>query len=140
MKYNIVEKTDKRFKISRHIHSVFFEYFGTVIYDGIWVGKDSPIKNVDGIRKDVIDGLKEIGVGAMRWPGGCCADHYHFKNGIGKERFNRIHPIHDKANPVWRHDFGTDEFLRFCDLVGADPILTVNTATGTPEEFVDWFG
>ncbi len=139
MKYNIVEKANKNYKISKRIHSVFFEYFGTVIYDGIWVGKDSTIPNIDGIRKDVVDGLKEIGVGAMRWPGGCCADHYHFKNGIGKERFNRIHPIYDKANPVWRNDFGTDEFLRFCELVGADPILTVNTATGTPEEFVDWF-
>lgn len=139
MKYNIIEKIDEKYRVSKHIHSVFFEYFGKVIYNGIWVGKDSEIPNIDGIRKDVVEGCKELGVGAMRWPGGCCADHYHWKNGVGKVRYNRMHPIADPANPVWRNDFGTDEFLHFCELVGADPILTVNTATGSPEEFLDWF-
>lgn len=139
MKYKIIEKPKQEFRISPKIHSVFFEYFGRVIYDGIWVGRDSKIPNIDGIRKDVIDGCREIGVGAMRWPGGCCADHYHWKNGVGKERYDRLHPMSDPANPVWRHDFGTDEFLHFCELVGAEPIITVNTATGTPEEFLDWF-
>ena len=139
MNYKIIVSPQKDKLVSKHLHSVFFEYFGKVIYDGIWVGKDSKIPNVDGIRKDVIDGCKEIGVGAMRWPGGCCADHYHWKNGVGKERYSRMHPIADPANPVWRNDFGTDEFLRFCELVQADPILTVNTATGSPEEFLDWF-
>ena len=139
MEYKIYSKKKDGYKVSKYIHSVFFEYFGNVIYDGIWVGKDSSIPNIDGIRKDVIDGCKEMGVGAMRWPGGCCADHYHWKNGIGKDRPARYHPIADPANPVWRHDFGTDEFLRFCELTGADPILTVNTATGSPEEFLDWY-
>lgn len=139
MKYKIIEKPKKEFQISSKLHSVFFEYFGRVIYDGIWVGKDSSIPNIDGIRRDVIEGCRELGVGAMRWPGGCCADHYHWKNGVGKKRFDRLHPCADPANPVWRHDFGTDEFLRFCELVGAEPVLTVNTATGTPEEFLDWF-
>ncbi len=138
MQYKIKGKKEN-FRVSKYIHSVFFEYFGKVIYDGIWVGKESSIPNTDGIRNDVIEGCREIGVGAMRWPGGCCADHYHWKNGIGKERFPSIHPISDPANPVWRNDFGTDEFLRFCELVGADPIITVNTATGTPEEFADWY-
>ena len=139
MKYCIIPMPKKDYRISPKLHSVFFEYFGKVIYDGIYVGKDSPIPNIDGIRKDVIDGCIEMGVGAMRWPGGCCADHYHWKNGIGSDRPPRIHPIHDPANPVWRMDFGTDEFLRFCELTGAEPIITVNTATGTPEEFLDWF-
>jgi len=137
--YKIITIPKKGFYISPRLHSVFFEYFGKVIYDGIFVGKDSDIPNIDGIRKDVIDGCIEMGVGAMRWPGGCCADHYHWKEGIGKERTPRIHPLHDPANPVWRMDFGTDEFLRFCELTGAEPIITVNTATGTPEEFLDWF-
>lgn len=139
MNYSIITIPKEDYHISRKIHSVFFEYFGKVIYDGIFVGKDSHIENVDGIRKDVIDGCIELGIGAMRWPGGCCADHYHWKNGIGQDRPSRIHPIHDPANPVWRHDFGTDEFLRFCELTGAEPVITINTATGTPEEFVDWF-
>ena len=139
MNYKIIPEKIKTHQISKYIHSVFFEYFGNVIYDGIWVGKDSPIPNIDGLRKDVIDGCRELGIGAMRWPGGCCADHYHWKNGIGKERPLRYHPIADPANPLWRHDFGTDEFMRFCELTGADPVLTVNTATGTPEEFLDWY-
>ena len=139
MKFTIIPVPQGTHRLSRHLHSVFFEYFGHVIYDGIWVGRDSAIPNLDGIRLAVIEGCRELGIGAMRWPGGCCADHYHWKNGIGPSRPPRLHPMPDPANPVWRHDFGTDEFLRFCELVGADPILTVNTATGTPEEFLDWF-
>ena len=139
MKIKIVATKKENSIISRHIHSVFFEYFGHVIYDGIWVGRESSIPNIDGLRKDVVEGCRELGIGAMRWPGGCCADHYHWKNGIGKERPARLHPIADPANPVWRHDFGTDEFLHFCELTGADPVLTVNTATGSPEEFLDWY-
>ncbi|MBP5638493.1 MAG: hypothetical protein J6X55_03380 [Victivallales bacterium] len=139
MKLHLISAPDKAHSISNYIHSVFFEYFGHVIYDGIWVGRDSTIPNIDGIRKDVIDGCHELGIGAMRWPGGCCADHYHWKNGIGAERQPRLHPIADPANPIWRMDFGTDEFLHFCELVGAEPVLTVNTATGSPEEFLDWY-
>lgn len=139
MNYNIMLTPKEGYHISSKLHSVFFEYFGKVIYDGIFVGEGSDIPNTAGIRQDVIDGCRELGVGAMRWPGGCCADHYHWKNGVGKDRSPRIHPMHDPANPIWRHEFGTDEFLRFCELTGAEPIITVNTATGTPEEFVDWF-
>ena len=139
MQYKIIPKRQEQYYVSKYIHSVFFEYFGHVIYDGIWVGKDRTIPNIDGIRKDVIDGCRELELGAMRWPGGCCADHYHWKDGIGKDRPARIHPMPDPANPVWRHDFGTDEFMRFCELTGTDPILTVNTATGSPEEFLDWY-
>ncbi len=139
MKYIINPKKKNNYLVSKKIHSVFFEFFGRVIYDGIWVGRDSEIPNTDGIRNDVIDGCKEIGIGSMRWPGGCCADHYHWKNGVGKIRENRTHPIPDPANPVWRNDFGTDEFLRFCELTNSEPVLTVNTATGSPEEFLDWY-
>ncbi|HCS75513.1 MAG TPA: hypothetical protein DIW17_16765, partial [Clostridiales bacterium] len=110
-----------------------------VIYDGIWVGKNSHITNIDGIRLDVIEGCREVGIGAMRWPGGCCADHYHWKNGVGKNRQCRYHPMADVYNPVWNHDFGTDEFLKLCELTSAEPIITVNTATGTQEEFLDWY-
>ena len=137
MQYKIIPAG--KTQVSKYLHSVFFEYFGHVIYDGIWVGKDSVIPNIDGLRLDVVEGCREIGVGAMRWPGGCCADHYHWKDGVGKDRPNRLHPIHDPANPLWRNDFGTDEFLRLCELTGSDPVLTINTATGTPEEFLDWF-
>ncbi len=85
-----MEKEIKRkagFHISPYLHSTFGEILGTLIYDGTWVGKDSPIPNVNGIRKDVIDGMKECGITAIRWPGGCAADHYHWKDGtwVGKD-------------------------------------------------------
>lgn len=139
MKYRIFSEKKQEYRVSKHIHSVFFEYFGKVIYDGIWVGKDSAIANIDGIRKDVVEACRELSIGAMRWPGGCCADHYHWKDGIGKDRPVRIHSVEHPVNKLWYNDFGTDEFMRFCELTGADPVLTVNTATGTPEEFLDWF-
>ncbi|MBE6552360.1 MAG: hypothetical protein E7665_09555 [Ruminococcaceae bacterium] len=126
--------------ISPYIHGTFFENFGTTTYDGIYVGKDSPIENINGIRKSVIDGIKEAGITAIRWPGGCCADHYHWKWGIGKERKNKMFMLLNKRDKeIWRNDFGTDEFIELCRLTGAEPVLVINTATGTPEEFRDWF-
>ena len=93
-------------RINPLLHSVFGEYFGTVIYDGTWVGAGSAIENIDGIRKDVVDGFLEAGVAGIRWPGGACADHYHWKEGIGPQRPARLPPRPHKASqPNWRHDF-----------------------------------
>ncbi|MGI5893675.1 MAG: alpha-L-arabinofuranosidase C-terminal domain-containing protein [Candidatus Merdivicinus sp.] len=121
------------FCISPYLHSVFGEILGTLIYDGTWVGKESEIPNINGIRKDLIDSLKEGGITAIRWPGGCAADHYHWKDGIGSDRKRRM------ACNGQPNDFGTDEFIELCRLVGAEPILVANVATGTPEEFADWY-
>ena len=127
-------------QIGRYLHAVFGEFFGNVIYDGIWVGRDSPIPNIDGLRLDVIEGCREAGVTAVRWPGGCCADHYHWRDGIGPERRGRLHPKpRPRTDRIWRNDFGTDEFIQFCRLIDAEPILIANVATGTPAEFRDWF-
>jgi alpha-N-arabinofuranosidase len=139
MEIRIFSGENKNARISPYIHSSFFEYFGKVIYDGIWVGPESDIPNIDGIRLDVIEGCREAGIAALRWPGGCCADHYHWKNGVGKNRQARLHPMSAAAAPLWRHEFGTDEFLKLCSLCGAEPVITANTATGTVEEFLDWY-
>jgi alpha-N-arabinofuranosidase len=139
MEIRILPGENKNFCISPFIHSSFFEYVGKVVYDGIWTGPESDIPNIDGIRLDVIEGCKEAGVAALRWPGGCCADHYHWKNGIGKNRRPRLHPIESFSSRLWRHEFGTDEFLKLCGLCNAEPVITVNTATGTAEEFLDWY-
>ncbi len=127
------------FKINKTLHSTFGEYFGKVIYDGVWVGKDSDVPNVNGIRKDVIDGCIEAGVKAFRWPGGCCADHYHWMDGIGEERYDRLHFMKEKYFRNWCNDFGTDEFLELCELTGMEPFITANVATGTVDEFLSWF-
>ena len=78
-------------KISKYIHGTFAEYFGATIYDGIWVGKDSKIPNINGLRLDVIEGVRESGLTVFRWPGGCCAEKYHWQDGIGENRLPRVH-------------------------------------------------
>ena len=135
----------ENFKINKFQHSVFAEVLGECVYDGIWVGKNSSIPNVDGIRKDIIKGCKEAGLSAIRWPGGCFADHYHWKYGVGANRKSRIYKAnledgeHVSKPETYSNDFGTDEFIKLCHLVGCEPILVANTATGTPADFLDWF-
>jgi alpha-N-arabinofuranosidase len=119
------------------IYGQFAEHIGGVIYDGIWVGRDSKIANTDGIRQAIIDHVKAIGPVVVRWPGGCFADRYHWRDGIGPaskrpRRYGR-----------WREEtesnqFGTHEFLRFCRLCGVEPYLAANVGTGSPEEFQQW--
>lgn len=119
------------------LHSAFGEFIGSLIYDGTWVGRESVIPQRDGIRQALIDGLREAGIAALRWPGGCTADHYHWMDGVGPIRKKRM-PYSPVQQDKFYHDFGTDEFLRLCELAEAEPILVANTATGTPEEFAAW--
>lgn len=119
------------------IHGHFTEHIGAVIYDGIWVGPDSPIPNVDGIRKSLLDSLKKLEPPVFRWPGGCFADRYHWRDGIGPSahrprRFGRWTEVTEPNH------FGTHEFMRFCRLTGADAYFAGNVGTGTSEEFQQW--
>ncbi len=124
--------------ISKFIYGHFAEHLGRCIYDGIWVGVDSPIPNTRGIRNDVIEALKEIDVTVLRWPGGCFADLYHWKDGIGP-RENRP-PLVNKfwGNVTEDNSFGTHEFMDLCELIGAEPYVSVNVGSGTVEEAYDW--
>lgn len=124
--------------ISKNLYGHFAEHLGRCIYDGIWVGEDSPIPNTRGIRNDIVDALKEIQVPVIRWPGGCFADTYHWKDGIGPKEGRK--PI---VNTTWGwgledNSFGTHEFLDFCELIGAEPYLAVNMGSGTVEEAREW--
>lgn len=137
---------NENFKINKYLHSVFAEVLGDCVYDGIWVGKNSTIPNIEGIRKDFIDGCKEAGVTAIRWPGGVFADSYHWKYGVGPNRKARMYSAmadleNDELTRVntKSNEFGTDEFIKLCQLVGCEPIIVANTATGSPEELYDWF-
>lgn len=124
--------------ISRHIYGHFAEHLGRCIYDGIWVGKDSAIPNTRGMRTDVIDALKAIDIPNLRWPGGCYADDYHWRDGIGppEERPHRVN-IH-WGSVVDTNAFGTHEFLDLCEILGAEPYLAGNVGSGTPQEMRDW--
>lgn len=123
--------------INPNIYGHFTEHIGGVIYDGIWVGKDSKTPNIHGIRKDLIDSLKRINPSVIRWPGGCFADRYHWMDGIGPSdmRPKRYGRWSDATEP---NSFGTHEFIEFCRLTGAEPYIAGNVGTGTAEEFQAW--
>jgi alpha-N-arabinofuranosidase len=125
-------------KISKYIYSHFAEHLGRGIYDGFYVGNTSKIPNIMGVRKDVVDALRAMKIPALRWPGGCFADTYHWKDGIGpKDKRPSI------VNSWWGgvtedNSFGTNEFLNMCELLGADPYISGNVGSGTVQELADW--
>ena len=131
-------------RINPHVYGHFIEHLGGVIYDGIWVGRDSSIPNLDGIRKQFVDDMKRIGAPNLRWPGGCFADGYHWRDGIGApEQRPRTYNFWQDRMPAGRHAiesnaFGIHEFMRLCRLVGAEPYVAANVGSGSPQEFHDW--
>src|SRR5437868_4203745 len=113
-------------EIDRHIYGQFAEHLGTGIYSGIWVGADSKLPNINGYRKDVVDALKKIHVPVVRWPGGCFADLYNWRDGIGprEKRPTRIN-VH-WGGVTDNNAFGTHEFMDFAELIGADAYVSGN--------------
>jgi alpha-L-arabinofuranosidase len=122
--------------IHRNIFGQFAEHLGHGIYDGIWVGPDSKIPNTRGIRNDVVAALKAIKVPNVRWPGGCFADGYHWRDGIGTRRTVRLNP--DWGGVLEPNTFGTHEFMDFIDQIGSHAYVSVNIGSGTPREAADW--
>jgi alpha-L-arabinofuranosidase len=116
--------------IDRHVFGQFAEHLGTGIYGGIWVGKESEIPNTRGIRNDVVVALKALKIPNVRWPGGCFADQYNWRRGIGPERTPAV------GEP---NTFGTDEFMDFADQIGTEAYISVNLGSGTAMEAADWF-
>jgi alpha-L-arabinofuranosidase len=124
--------------INRDIFGQFAEHLGTGIYGGVWVGKNSPIPNVRGIRSDVVGALRAIKVPVVRWPGGCFADEYHWRGGVGPVA-NRVTSVNTNwAGAVEPNTFGTDEFMDFANQVGAEAYVSVNVGSGTVQEAADW--
>jgi len=125
--------------INKNIYGHFSEHLGRCIYDGFYVGENNKnIPNKKGIRLDIVEALKKLKIPVLRWPGGCFADHYHWKDAIGPK--NQRKPI---ENMMWgnvREDnsFGTNEFLDMCEIINADPYIAVNMGGGSVEEAVDW--
>ena len=123
-------------KIDRNIFGQFAEHLGTGIYEGVWVGPDSPIPNTRGIRNDVVAALKALKVPNVRWPGGCFADEYHWRKGIGKSRPATLNP--NWGGVIEPNTFGTHEFMDFIDQIGSEAYLSVNIGSGTPQEAAEW--
>lgn len=125
-------------KIDKNIYGHFAEHLGRCIYDGVWVGEDSEIPNVRGIRSDIVDALKRIQAPIIRWPGGCFADEYHWKDGIGP-RNTRTRMVNSHwGGVVENNQFGTHEFFDFCEQVGAEPYICGNVGSGTVQEMQEW--
>jgi alpha-N-arabinofuranosidase len=125
-------------RIDPNIYGQFVEHLGRGVYEGIWVGEDSHIPNVRGIRNDVVAALRRIHVPLVRWPGGCFAELYHWRDGIGAR-----HERPRNVNSAWGDEpetnaFGTHEFMDFLEQIGAKAFLSVNVTTGTPGEARDW--
>jgi len=125
--------------ISKHIYGHFSEHLGRCIYGGFYVGEgNTKITNTNGVRNDVIDALKKLKIPNLRWPGGCFADTYHWKDGIGPKAKRPT-----MVNAWWGgvtedNSFGTHDFLNMCELIGAEPYLAANVGSGTVQEFTEW--
>ena len=137
-------------KIAPEIYGHFAEHLGGVVYDGIWVGENSKAPNIGGIRKSLIEALQRVKPSVVRWPGGCFADSYNWRDGVGprsqrprRTNFWRDAPEWPKGVPdgPWNYDtnqFGTNEFMRFCRLVGAQPYVAANLRSLTARDFYEW--
>ena len=138
-------------RIAPEIYGHFVEHLGGVVYDGIWVGEASKVPHQGGIRTAIIDALKRIKPSVIRWPGGCFADSYNWRDGVGPRNFrprranfwlgSREWPQNAPAEGPSKYDpnhFGTQEFLRFCQLVGAQPYLAANLRSLTARDFYEW--
>ena len=125
-------------RISRHLYGHFAEHLGRCIYDGIYVGEDSPLPNIGGVRTDVVEALREIDIPNLRWPGGCFADEYHWRDGIGPKESRPSMVNTHWGNVVENNHFGTHEFMALCDLLGTEPYVVGNVGSGSVQEMSEW--
>ncbi len=125
-------------RINRNIYGQFAEHLGHCIYEGLWVGENSSIPNTHGVRNDVLGALKELKIPVIRWPGGCFADEYHWKDGIGP-REKRPAMVNTHWGGVTENNhFGTHEFLDLCEQLGCEAYISGNVGSGTVQEMMEW--
>ncbi len=138
MEKYLINPNQKLSKINREIYGTFSEHLGRCIYEGVFVGKNSAIPNVNGMRNDVVNALKEMGLPVLRWPGGCFADGYHWQDGIGEpcERKKMINT--HWGGVVEDNSFGTHEFFELCEQLGCDAYITGNVGSGSVREMSEW--
>lgn len=124
--------------IPKEIYGQFAEHLGSCIYGGLWVGSYSKIANTEGYRTDVLNALKELRVPVLRWPGGCFADEYHWRDGIGPRSSRPKMQNNNWGGTIEDNSFGTHEFLNLCELIGCEPYISGNVGSGTVEELAKW--
>lgn len=124
--------------IEKEIYGQFAEHLGTCIYGGLWVGPESDIPNTDGYRNDVLNALRELKIPVLRWPGGCFADEYHWRDGIGPAKDRPTQVNNNWGGTIEDNSFGTNEFFNLCELLGCEPYLSGNVGSGSVEELAQW--
>lgn len=134
----IIQTRNTLSKINKNIYGHFSEHLGHCIYGGIYVGKDSKIANVNGMRSDVVEALKKIKIPVLRWPGGCFADEYHWKDGIGPNSSRKKMVNTNWGGLVEDNSFGTHEFMELCRQLGCEPYINGNLGSGTVQEMSEW--
>ncbi len=133
-----VDPSKKLGHINKELQGNFSEHLGRCIYEGLYVGENSNIPNVNGMRTDVVTALKEMGLPVLRWPGGCFADEYHWKDGIGpKENRKKMINTH-WGGVVEDNSFGTHEFMELCRQLGCETYINGNVGSGTVQEMSEW--
>ncbi len=133
-----INEKNKKGHINAEIYGHFSEHLGRCIYEGLYVGENSEIPNVNGMRKDVVGALKEMGIPLLRWPGGCFADEYHWKDGIGpKETRKKMINTH-WGGVVEDNSFGTHEFFELSEQLGCKTYVNGNVGSGTVQEMSEW--
>lgn len=125
-------------KINKEIYGQFAEHLGSCIYGGLWVGENSNIPNINGYRKDVFEALKNLSVPVLRWPGGCFADQYHWKDGIGPKEQRPSLRNNNWGGTMEDNSFGTHEFLNLCEMLGCEPYISGNVGSGSVQELSEW--
>lgn len=133
-----IDGSNPKSTISRHIYGHFSEHLGRCIYGGFWVGDTVNVPKKDRIRLDIVDALKKIQIPNLRWPGGCFADEYHWRDGIGP-RTQRPKMVNTNWGGVTEdNSFGTHEFMELCSLLNTEPYIAGNVGSGTVEEMAKW--
>ena len=134
----ILNADQAQHRISRHLYGHFAEHLGRCIYDGLWVGPDSPIPNTRGVRNDLVAALRRARIPNLRWPGGCFADMYNWRDGIGPRAARPRRLNRHWGGVVEDNSFGTLEFIDLCDQLGCEPYICGNLGSGSPREMMDW--
>jgi alpha-N-arabinofuranosidase len=133
-----IKTMNSKYRINPEIYGSFSEHLGRCIYDGIYLKDNHDVPNIDGIRNDIVEALKAIKLPVLRWPGGCFADEYHWRDGIGEKSMRK-----KMINTHWGgltedNSFGTHEFMKLCELIGCEPYIAGNLGSGTVQEMSEW--
>lgn len=134
----VIHADQGKHTINKHIYGHFAEHLGRCIYGGFYVGDNTKIPNTQGVRNDIVDALKRLNIPNLRWPGGCFADTYHWKDGIGPKDKRPSIVNRWWGNVTEDNSFGTHDFLNMCELLNTEPYLSVNVGSGTVQEVADW--